>query len=354
MPGILPNDAPDLQITGVPASAMNVATRQPELFVVVLNWNGKEDLLECFGSLRGTTYPIQVILVDNGSKDNSVAEVRARFPEVSIIVNKTNVGFSGNNVGMEEALRRGADYVLLLNNDTWVEPHCFQELIRAAEENPEVGILSPRICYYSNPELIWYDGGKLDNVNGFLRHSHINSDRLTGSVDDRPMQLDYVCGCAMLIRRQVIEKIGALDKRFFMYWEDADFSLRARQAGFRLLHVPAATVLHKVSRSIGGFDSPDAYYYMERNRYFISKKRTSVSARMALIMAQIRNCFWEYCALMKMHRKEHALAIVEAAWDSLLGRGGKRRKKIPSILLAWLEYRRRRPKLSHQTTPSSK
>ncbi len=339
MPGILPNDAPDLQITGVPASAMNVATRQPELFVVVLNWNGKEDLLECFGSLRGTTYPIQVILVDNGSKDNSVAEVRARFPEVSIIVNKTNVGFSGNNVGMEEALRRGADYVLLLNNDTWVEPHCFQELIRAAEENPEIGILSPRICYYSNPELIWYDGGKLDNVNGFLRHSHINSDRLTGSVDDRPMQLDYVCGCAMLIRRQVIEQIGVLDQRFFMYWEDADYSLRAKHSGFGLLQVPSARVLHKVSQSIGGGESPDALYYMERNRFLISARGMGIGSRLALLKKQLRRCFWEYASLTNQHKLDLALAAAEAGWDSLLARYGKRRGNLPRLLQRTLKKR---------------
>jgi len=318
---------------------MNVATRQPELFVIVLNWNGKEDLLECFGSLRGATYPIQVILVDNGSKDNSVAEVRARFPEVSIIVNKTNVGFSGNNVGMEEALRRGADYVLLLNNDTWVEPHCFQELIRAAEENPEIGILSPRICYYSNPELIWYDGGKLDNVNGFLRHSHINSDRLTGSVDDRPMQLDYVCGCAMLIRRQVIEQIGVLDQRFFMYWEDADYSLRAKNSGFGLLQVPSARVLHKVSQSIGGAESPDALYYMERNRFLISARGMGIGSRLALLKKQLRRCFWEYASLTNQHKLDLALAAAEAGWDSLLARYGKRRGNLPRLLQRTLKKR---------------
>ncbi len=338
MPGILPNDAPDLQITGVPASTMNVA-RQPELFVVVLNWNGKEDLLECFGSLRSATYSIQVILVDNGSKDSSVTEVRARFPEVSIIVNKTNVGFSGNNVGMEEALRRGADYVLLLNNDTWVEPHCFQELIRAAEENPEIGILSPRICYYSNPELIWYDGGKLDNVNGFLRHSHINSDRLTGSVDDRPMQLDYVCGCAMLIRRQVIEQIGVLDQRFFMYWEDVDYSLRAKNSGFGLLQVPSARVLHKVSQSIGGAESPDALYYMERNRFLISARGMGIGSRLALLKKQLRRCFWEYASLTNQHKLDLALAAAEAGWDSLLARYGKRRGNLPRLVQRTLKKR---------------
>src|SRR5262245_61926381 len=179
---------------------MKLTAHQPRLFVIVLNWNRKEDLIECLGSLQDVTYPTQTIVVDNASTDNSVAEVKARFPHTSIVVNKTNLGFSGNNVGMREAVRRGADYVLLLNNDTWVEPHCFEQLIQTAEQNPSVGIFSPRICYYSNPELIWYDGGKLDNVNGFLWHSHINSERLIASVDDRPWQVDYVCGCAMLIR----------------------------------------------------------------------------------------------------------------------------------------------------------
>ena len=144
----------------------------------------------------------------------------------------------------------------------------------------------------------------------------------------------------MLIRRQVVKKIGGLDQRFFMYWEDGDFSLRARQCGFQLLHVPSALVLHKVSRSSGGWDAPDTFYYMERNRYLMSKKGTPIGAQLSLLKSHLRNCFWEYCTLMRQQKNDHALAIAEVGWDSLLGRFGKRRGKVPQGVLDWLENRR--------------
>src|ERR1043166_2896572 len=219
---------------------------RPTLFVIILNWNGLQDLLECIDTVKKSTYAAEIILVDNGSTDNSSAVVSRRFPQIRIIETGENLGFGANNIGIYEALRQGADYILLLNNDTSVDPECFERLVRFAESTPEAGILSPRICYYSDPQRIWYDGGTLRTENGFLTSGHVNEDRSVKCVSEDSREVDYICGCAMFIRRSVIDMIGGLDSRFFMYWEDGEFSLRAKKAGFRLRHVPWAVVLHKV------------------------------------------------------------------------------------------------------------
>jgi|GEM_PF-323836 len=315
--------------------------RRPRLFIIVLNWNGKEDLTECLNSLKTSTYASEVIVVDNGSTDDSVEAVAQLFPDAAIIETGRNLGFGANNVGIARAMQSGADYVLLLNNDTSVDPECFGRLIQVAERNPEAGILSPRICYYSEPDLIWYDGGVLKKVNGFWKHGHINENCSVSAVSSETRTVDYICGCAMLIRRNVIEDIGGLNDRFFMYWEDGEFSLRAKNAGFGLLHVPSAIVLHKVSRSSGGSESPDVLYYMERNRFFFSAKSTGIRYLTGLIKAQIRRCLWNYHDLMKSRNDDQALAVAEAGWDSLIGRSGKRRGRLPSFVIRWLERRRK-------------
>jgi GT2 family glycosyltransferase len=324
-----------------------MALQRPRLFTIVLNWNGMEDLMECLRSIKNSTYYNDIIVVDNGSTDGSVSAVAQLFPDAAVIETGKNLGFGANNVGISRAIQDGADYVLLLNNDTWVDPECFGRLIQVAEKNPQVGILSPRICYYSDPELIWYDGGSLEKVNGFWKHRHVNENAHVATVSDEAREVDYICGCAMLIRRKVIEHIGGLNSQFFMYWEDGDFSLRAKNAGFRLLHVPSAIVLHKVSRSSGGSESPDVLYYMERNRYFFSARGIGMRNFGGLLKAQIRNCFWIYHELMKVHKNDQALAIAEAGWDSLIGRSGKRRGRLPSIVLKWLERRRRSKNVSY-------
>src|SRR5713226_2615960 len=146
-----------------------VAPKRPRLFTVVLNWNGMEDLMECLRSVKGSTYHNEIIVVDNGSTDGSMAALAQQFPDIVVIETGKNLGFGANNLGISQALQDGADYVLLLNNDTWVDARCFDRLIQVAEENPQVGILSPRICYYSDPELIWYDGGNLEKIKGFWK-----------------------------------------------------------------------------------------------------------------------------------------------------------------------------------------
>ena len=313
----------------------------PRLFIIILNWNGMTDLMECLQSVEKSTYKNEVIVVDNGSTDGSPAAVASEFPDVRLIQTGKNLGFGANNLGITDAIQRGADYVLLLNNDTWVDPECFKRLVQFAEAHPEAGILSPRICYYSDPQLIWYDGGVLEKDDGFWNCGHVNENSLVSTVSQEARAVDYICGCAMLIRKSVVETIGGLDSRFFMYWEDGDFSLRAKSAGFQLLHLPSAVVLHKVSRSIGGSQSPDARYYTERNRYFLSLKAGGLRNFGALLKNHIRRCIWTYHDLMQDQESDQALAIAEAGWHSLIGRWGKRRGSPPRMVLRWLERRRK-------------
>jgi GT2 family glycosyltransferase len=228
-----------------------------------------------------------------------------------------------------------------LNNDTSVDPACFEELIRFAKSSPAAGIISPRICYYSTPERIWYDGGMLKTEGGLLTSAHINEDCSIAEVSEECREVDYICGCAMLIPRSIVETIGGLDSRFFLYWEDVDFSLRAKKAGFRLFHVPSAVVLHKVSRSVGGKKSADVRYYTTRNRYFVSAKGLAPLRLLKLLKHQVKNCLWSYLELMDDNETDQALAIAEVGWDSFVRRWGKRRGRPPSIVLKWFERQRR-------------
>jgi GT2 family glycosyltransferase len=224
--------------------------------VIVLNWNGERVIAPCLASLlRVSDPPLEIIVVDNASTDDSAAVVRRDFPGVELIVNESNLLFAaGNNVGVRRALERGARCILLLNNDTEVEPIFAARLLAALESDPRAGVAGPKILYYDDPKRIWYGGGGFYPIIGVPRHVDIR--RLDGSVPDRRGETEWVSGCTMLIRREVIEEIGLLDPSYTIYCEDVDFCLRARRAGWRCLYEPESRVWHKVSSSSGGGMTP--------------------------------------------------------------------------------------------------
>ena len=222
------------------------------VYIIVLNWNRKKDTIACLESLLKTEYSnYTIVLVDNASSDGTVAEVREKFPSVNVIANAENLRFAGgNNVGIEHALLNGADYVVLLNNDTIVDPAFLAELVQAAENDASIGIAGPKIYYYDQPKMIWYAGGKVEYWKGWI--SHVGIREQDNGQYNVARDVDYVTGCCMLVKREVIERIGKLDESFFIYGEDADWSLRAARAGFRLRYVPSSMIWHKVSASSGG------------------------------------------------------------------------------------------------------
>jgi len=200
----------------------------PRVSVIVLTWNGRRWIDHCLRSLRATAYPeLTVRVVDNGSCDGT-GDLAAAHPGVVLDRRPRNIGFaSGNNVGIRAALAAGADYVALLNQDTWVEPGWLAPLVEAAQADPSVGVLSPT--------QLTYEGDDLDP--GFAR-------AFDGPPEARVHEVTTVPGAALLVRRAVFETVGLLDPLYFAYFEEADFCRRARARGFRTVVVPAGRIHH--------------------------------------------------------------------------------------------------------------
>jgi len=227
-------------------------TRIPLTYVIVLNWNGKSDTLECLASLGRAADPsMRVLVVDNGSDDGSQDAIRRDFPAVALLELPSNLRFAGgNNAGMRRALAEGAEQIMLLNNDTTVDPAFLRTMTAALQASADTGIVAPKILYSADPRLLWYAGGEISFWTGTMRHRGIREP--DDGRFDSPCETGYASGCCLLAKRSTVERIGLLDESYFMYTEDADWCMRARRAGFRVLYEPRARVWHKVSVSAGG------------------------------------------------------------------------------------------------------
>ncbi len=233
---------------------------QPHVVAIVLNWNGLNDTRTCLHSLQHQDYgALTILVVDNGSTDGSVAALRAEFPGLTVLETGANLGFcGGNNAGMDWALAHEADYVLLLNNDTWFDPAMTRYLVVAAERDPQIGMVGPKI-YQANPtNALWSAGGVVTfwgNVTAMRGFGHVDRGQF-----DTPADVDYLPGCGILVRRRVLEQIGLLDLAYYCYYEDTDWAMRARRAGWRIRYVPAAVMWHKGGNSTGGYYNPREKY----------------------------------------------------------------------------------------------
>ncbi len=236
---------------------------EDRIAVVILAWNNCQVTLECLRSLGEQTKPHRVYVVDNASADDTAAGVAAQFPQAHLIVNEQNLGFAGgNNVGLRAAFADGADAVLILNNDTTLDPRALMHLSEAAQTHPGSGILTPAILFASPSHRIWAAGASLNWWIGrsFPRSYHA----LYPDIAKEIREVAAAIGCAMYITRACFERIGAFDEPLFMYFEDTAYSLRARDAGFSILLVPHAIIYHHVAGSSGA-KSPNVVYLLTRN-----------------------------------------------------------------------------------------
>jgi GT2 family glycosyltransferase len=249
----------------------------PKVVVILINWNGKVDTLECLASLRQDLYPNRhTLIVDNGSTDDSAAAIRAQFSEVEVLETGANLGFTGgNNIGIKWALDEGADYVFLLNNDTIVEPDALTALVQTAEAMPNYGLLGPVIHYYDRPEEVWFGGSSVDMLRGKADHSNEQAPPR----DAPPQNIPWATGCAMLIRADIIRTLQGFDDRYFLYWEDVDLCFRIREQGYDLGLVPQSRIYHKVSRSFTGISRVACYYTVRNNLLFLSRHGRVFSIR---------------------------------------------------------------------------
>jgi len=246
---------------------------KPTVIIILLNWNGWQDTIECVESCRKLTYPnFRILIVDNGSTDDSESVLRNRFPDITLIQTGNNLGFAGgNNVGIRYALEQDPAYIWLLNNDTVVQPEALSNLFNVAEQNEKTGMVGSKIYFFDDPYCIWYAGAFIDSTAPY-RSGHRGLNELDNGQYDEIEETGFVTGCSLLARREMIEEIGLLDESFFLYAEDSDWNARARKAKWKLLYSPKSIVLHKVSSSIGGICSPMMRYYLARNLLYLVAK----------------------------------------------------------------------------------
>ncbi len=225
---------------------------EPGVCVLVLNWNGADDTLDCLQSLQKLTYPAaDAVVIDNGSSDDSVSRIKSDFPDTHIIELSSNLFFGGgNNAGLEWAQTKGYEYVIFLNNDTTVEPDFIEPLLACFESFENVGIVAPLMCYASDPQLIWYGGGRVNLWTGTVEHKHIR--KSLDVVGTQALTTDYITGCCLMMKTDLAVEMAGFHPDFKMYGEDVDLSLRCREAGYQLIFAPQGKIYHKVSASVGG------------------------------------------------------------------------------------------------------
>lgn len=219
-------------------------SESPAVHVIVLHWGDPGVTAACLESLRSVTYrPLQAIVIDNGTPDRSGGALAKDFPEFMHLRHDENLGFSdGNNAGLRRALDTGAAYVLLLNNDTQVEPGFLEPMVAAAEADPRVGMVNPKILFADPPGVIWFSRGAHSLWTGIPRP--VDRHRADRRDDDGTIAMTFATGCALLLRATMLREIGLLDGALFMYAEDLDLSIRARQAGWKIVNVRKSRVIH--------------------------------------------------------------------------------------------------------------
>jgi len=296
-----------------------------QVCIIVLNWNGRVDTLACLASLSQLDYPARtIVVVDNGSSDDSVTAIRTAYPQVTLIETGENLGYAGgNNVGLRYAMAQGADYALLLNNDTVVDPTFLRILMDAAEADPTVGIAGPTIYYHERPDVIWSAGGAIDWQRGSTWMVGLD-ERDEGQFGTEPRTVDFITGCAILVRRTVMEQVGLLDERFFAYYEETEWCVRAARAGYKILHVPLARMWHKISPSARA-DSPLVHYYMTRNRLlFLKATGAGLGAWLHTLIAEYLRTLISWSVRPKWRCKQaQRRAMLQAIGDTWRGRWGK-------------------------------
>lgn len=266
--------------------------------ISLLNFNGKKNTLDCLKSLenvRRDNFKFTIAVIDNASKEEFDLKngIVGDIPLI-VIKNSKNLGFSGgHNVAIQYALENGTDYILILNNDTYVDHDFLAELLKAAEADSSIGILTPKIYFapgfefhkdrYSKNELgkiLWYAGGKMDWANVIGRNRGV--DEVDKGQFDKTQETVIATGCCMLITRGVFENVGLFDDKYFLYYEDSDLSIRAKNKGFKIVYVPTSIIWHKNAGSAGGSGSKLQDYYITRNRLLFGFRYASIRSKLAL------------------------------------------------------------------------
>jgi GT2 family glycosyltransferase len=276
-----------------------------KIFVVVLNWNRDKDTIECLKSvnkLSTSGNQLSVIIVDNASSDDSVNKISTFIknkPESELVINKQNLGYSGGmNVGIRHALKRGANYIVVLNNDTILDKKLLVAFLKTAKKHKRTGAICPKIYFAKGFEfhkkrykksnlgkVIWFAGGKIDWANVYAENRGV--DEVDKGQFDKVEETDFATGNCMFLNAEALKEVGLFREDYFMYLEDVDLCVRFKKAGWKILYTPKAKLWHKVAQSSRiGSDLND--YFITRNRMIFGIKYAPLRARIALIRQSVR------------------------------------------------------------------
>jgi len=304
--------------------------QHPFVSVVVVNWNGLEDTRECLRSLRAAPYPARrIIVVDNGSQGDEAGALESEFGgDIEVLRNGENLGFAGGaNTGIRRALEMGTDYVLLLNNDTTVDPQFVEEMVEAAQRRPRLAAACPKAYFYHAPDVIYSTGGRANLWTAAARQ--VGRGQRDRGQFERVARRDYADGVCMLIPARALERVGLLDEEYFNYWEETDWCFRAREQGLRSYYLPAAKIWHKAERS----RSPDDVfrYQYRRNAFMFVRKR---GTPLQFALAVLAHLFFFGPAYFLRHPDQAARALTEARAlvSALIGREPRNRRKRRTVL----------------------
>ena len=296
---------------------MNQTQVFPPVCILTTTWNQIEKTIDCLNSVFALNYPhISVLLVDNGSHDNTVNIVARQFPQVKIITLAENLGFAtGYNIGLRAAIAEGFSYIFLINNDTILEPNCLNFLVEEILSAPDIGMVTAKIYYDKDPQRIWSVGGKFNQNR--LEIIEKGDDQIDLGQWQVPIDIDFAPLCGVLINKTLLDKIGLLDEQFFVYYEDMDFCWRTRAANFRIRLKPEAHIWHAVSASSGGHYAPNERYWMARSsiRYFV--KHAQGKQKLIVLFWRTGSAFHTTWKLLKAHNIISLKAYWRGLWQGI-------------------------------------
>lgn len=291
------------------------------VYIIILTWNHVANTVRCLDSVLQTTYPSQIVVVDNASTDTTAQVIQEKYPSVTLLQNEKNEGYAeGNNVGMRYALERKADFIFILNNDTVINPDTVELLVNELLKHPLAIAVSPKSYFYDSPGKVYFAGG-LITEKGSTHHFVGEADNLDG------YSTTWLNGCAMLIRCAYLSDVGFFDPRYFLLYEDVDWSLRARRRGYDLRVLPASVIQHKGSGSFDGQRSPTLIYYFARNRHLCYERNFPWRQRLFFHINAFRENFKNPLKTIEIlfAATPFQKAIRQAHVDYLLRRFGERK-----------------------------
>jgi len=307
---------------------------QPKVSIIILNWNGLEDTIECLESLKKINYPnYEVIVVDNGSEGNDAQALEEKFDNyIHLIKNDRNYGYAGGaNIGMRYALNNSnPDYLLLLDNDAVVDPEFLTEMVKVAEADPTIGIAGAKVYYYDEPDRLHFLGGKIDMgkeiiavTSGLIKEKILVRKEIDSGQYDLIKEVEGIVFWCVLLKRESVESIGFLDERYFFGWSDLDYGIRAREAGFKTVYIPTAKVWHKF-RS-GDKTDGSAQYYTVKNSFRLMRQHATRWKYRSFLIYFFGVHFWLGTAyyLIWLRRPRMLLSFYKGLRDGLFKSGGK-------------------------------